>query len=290
MKGFRIDTTKLLGKGQYSVYEATKHSRKYAAKFLCDKKIADLRDNELVLFDLGRGHPNVLQVENYCAAEPIGSWIFTECCHFGNLGDYSKSHSRDFQRNETKYEIMMQVTSGLDFLHSLNKVHRDIKPGNILVTTATGRYSNIAVKISDFGVSRTLDRTTTVTAVGSPHFAAPEIFGNHSGEARLNNKIDIYSLGLTFLAIIQGNRNLIPKGEGLRENFSIGEKMCDDPDYQPVELRPHDDRFTSDVKGILLKMLLYDSSRRPSTTDVLRALRDIGQQLEVRGFLHGFTD
>ncbi len=283
LKGFRIDKTKVIGKGQYSVYQATKHSIKYAAKFLHDKEVDDLKDNELFLFDHGRGHPNVLQVEDYCTAEPIGSWIFTEYCHYGNLADYSKSHSKDFRKNETKHDIMVQVTSGLEFLHSQNKIHRDIKPGNILVTKAAGRHGNIAVKLSDFGESRTLERTMSATAVGTPYFAAPEIFDqNARGRARQNNKIDIFSLGLTFLAIVQDNRGLIPIGEGLTQNDLIGQEMLRYHDYKPVGMRSSDDSFTRDVKRILHKMLIYDVNSRISAAETLQALGNIGQVQEVR--------
>ncbi len=276
LKGFKINKSKILGEGQYSVYEATKHGIKYAAKFLHNKDIADLRDNELFLFDHGRGHPNVLQVENYCAAEPIGSWIFTEYCEYGNLADYSRTHSRDFHKNETKHDIMIQVTSGLDFLHRQNKIHRDIKPGNILVTMAAGRHGNILIKLSDFGESRTLDRTMSATAVGTPYFAAPEIFDhNIRGRARQNNKIDIFSLGLTFLAIIQDNPGLIPIGEGLTRNDLIGLEMLRNHGYKPVKPKSSDDNFSRDMKGILLKMLIYDVTKRISAADTLQALRNI---------------
>ncbi len=206
-----IDKSTLLGKGQYAVYLATKHCRKYAAKFVHDKEVDQLKDNELFLFSLGHGHPNILQVENYCEAEFIGSWIFTEYCEYGSLVKYSETQANDFQRHETKHDIMKQVCRGLDFLHSQNMIHRDVKPGNILVVPDEERSTGIIVKLSDFGESRNLDRTMTATVTGTPFFAAPELFGKND-KSQQNNKIDIFSLGLTFLAIIQNNRKLIPMG------------------------------------------------------------------------------
>ena len=125
MKEFLIDTSKLVGKGQYRVYEATKYDRKFAAKHMGDKTPSQLRGNELCLHDLGKVHKNVLQVETYCSDGKDGTWIFSPLCLYGNLINYSKEYRKDFQNPSVKLDIMKQTTAGLEFLHSLNKVHRE---------------------------------------------------------------------------------------------------------------------------------------------------------------------
>ena len=65
----------------------------------------------------------------------------------------------------------LTVDAGLEFLHSKNIIHRDLKLGNVLLT------SSGAVKIADFGVSRQLESSADFadTFVGTQGFLAPEV-------------------------------------------------------------------------------------------------------------------
>ena len=268
-KGFKIDKDIILGKGQYQVYLATKHGRKYAAKFLSDKNVDELKENELFLFNHGQVHPNILQVKNYCEAY-TGSWIFTEYCEYGSLTKYSETHQSDFHKNDTKHNIMKQVTLGLQFLHSQNKIHRDIKPGNILVTTDEKKM--LIVKLSDFGESRNMVVTAIASVIGTPFFAPPEMFEGIGKKTRQNRKVDIFSMGLTFLGIIQNNPKLIPIGEGLEQRDFIGLKMLQEPTYKPVTIKDNDDSFIQTVKEIVLGTVIKDPYKRLSAEGILHKL------------------
>ncbi len=282
MKGFRIDKSKLVGKSQYPVYEATKYGTNFAAKHMKDQTPEQLKGNELCLHDLGEVHKNVLQVETYCSDGQNGSWVFSPLCIYGNLVKYSKDHRRDFQNPKTKLAIMRQTTSGLEFLHLLNKVHRDIKPGNILLTK--DENDSLLVKITDFGESRDIIEQSMKTVVGTLPFAAPEIFINMDATGpgtafRYDSKVDIFSLGLTFLAILQGKAYLIP--EGKRTRIQIGLKMLDDNGYKPVEIERDDDEFTTAIKSLVLKMVVLDPKRRLTASQVKRELDAIASQDQV---------
>ena len=233
-----------------------------------------MKDNELFLFTHGHGHPNVLEVENFCEADPIGSWIFTEYCKYGSLINYQENHWSEFQKDETKLNIMKQVTAGLVFLHSQDKIHRDVKPGNILVTPDEETGHGILVKISDFGTSKTQDMTMTASIVGTPYFAAPEMFTGNE-KTRQNYKVDIFSLGVTFLAMVQDNPRLKPTGESLHENEYIGYVMLREHGYQPVKIRASDDSFTQAVNEIVQKTVVFDPNQRLSATAILQELEAI---------------
>jgi serine/threonine-protein kinase 24/25/MST4 len=78
---------------------------------------------------------------------------------------------------------LLATTQGLAYLHSLGKVHRDIKCGNILLTDE-GR-----VKLADFGVAAQLTHTMTKrnTFIGTPHWMAPEVIQ----ESRYDGKVGL---------------------------------------------------------------------------------------------------
>ncbi|WP_124707724.1 serine/threonine-protein kinase [Gordonia insulae] len=98
-------------------------------------------------------------------------------------------------------QIGAQVADAMAEAHTAGIVHRDIKPGNILITT-TGRNAGL-VKITDFGISRAKDDVSLTKAgviTGTPAYFAPEVArGAEPGEAS-----DVYSLGATVYTIVEG--------------------------------------------------------------------------------------
>ncbi len=100
--------------------------------------------------------------------------------------------------------IMMQVCSGLYYLHSLNPpiIYRDLKPSNIILK------KDGTVKLIDFGIAKRYSRDVfwTGPAYGSRGFAAPEQYGDKMGKSLFNTDIrtDIYSLGTTMYFLRTG--------------------------------------------------------------------------------------
>lgn len=97
-------------------------------------------------------------------------------------------------------EVGRQVAEGLAYAHACGVVHRDVKPGNILLAP-DGR-----ALIADFGIAHLLDGTTRHTAVGqaigSPAYLAPE----QASGGELSGATDVYSLGLLLLEALTGER------------------------------------------------------------------------------------
>ncbi len=93
---------------------------------------------------------------------------------------------------------LLQTVEGLSFAYSKGIVHRDIKPGNLMIT------ENGLIKITDFGLAKLLFSDTAMTqegtTLGSPNYMSPEqAKGNLT-----DNRSDIYSLGLTFYHLLTG--------------------------------------------------------------------------------------
>jgi len=102
-------------------------------------------------------------------------------------------------------EIATQVAAGLAAVHEQNLVHRDIKPGNIMVRLKDD--GSITAKIIDLGLAKAVTEPSFQTAistpggfVGTPEFASPEQFAGLA----LDTRSDLYSLGVTFWEMLTG--------------------------------------------------------------------------------------
>ena len=193
------------------------------------------------------------------------------------------------QALETRLGLFLQLTDAVSHAHRKLLVHRDLKPGNVLVD-GQGQ-----VKLLDFGIAQALDPLDAgdayVTAGGvrpyTPHYASPEqVRGEPVGTAT-----DIYSLGVLLYQMLTGLR---PTGQHASTPAEAARCVLEDTPTRPSQLSPgaagsapldplwwqHRRRLAGDLDNILLKALEKAPEQRYASVDAMAA--------DVRAYLGGF--
>ncbi|KAG5182103.1 putative protein kinase [Tribonema minus] len=148
-------------------------------------------------------HPNVVRC--YCSfVHGNQLWLVMELLDKGSCFHVMSVSKRMGNAGGMKEDwiayILRETLCGLQYFHQNGQIHRDIKAGNILLSS-DGR-----VQLADFGVAGWLigygnRRSTTKTFVGTPCWMAPEVMEQVDG---YNQRADIWSLGITALELAKG--------------------------------------------------------------------------------------
>lgn len=178
---------KFLGTGGYSdVYQVTYNNSKYAAKIIPIKneKIKKYINREIDIHK-NLSHPNIVNlIETFEKDKEI--IIIMELNTDSSLNKIIKKKSLSVEEIK-KYTI--EILKGLKYLHEKYIIHRDIKPGNILIDNT--------VKICDFGMAISMD-SQIMNICGTPNYIAPELLREKSLQTCA---IDMWSLGVTIFTM-----------------------------------------------------------------------------------------
>ena len=149
--------------------------------------------------------------------------------------------------------IGQQVAAALAAAHQAGIVHRDVKPGNVLLT------EDGTAKLTDFGISRAVgDGTVTATGVlaGTPAYLAPEVVQGQDADFRS----DVFSLGATLYAAVEGTPPF-----GLSDNpIALLHKIATEDIVPPKQ--------AGDLGKALTWMLRRDPAERPTMGQAMAAL------------------
>lgn len=146
-------------------------------------------------------HPNIVRVYDY-AVEAERAYIVMEYVDGRTLESFT-GFGKLLPAHEV-VRIVFKCCMALDYAFRQGVVHRDIKPANIMVTDSG------EVKITDFGLALDLNRqgqfdSTFIMGVGSPAYMSPE----QIKEYPLDQKTDLYSLGVVFFELLTGRRPFV---------------------------------------------------------------------------------
>ncbi len=258
----KYELIEFLGGGMSHVYRAkdTIIGRTVAVKILTPEGVADQDVKDRFLLEARMAgnisHENVISIYDFGDLEgrPFLVMEFLQ-------GDSLRTLIKDGRTGDTarKLQIAVQAARAIEYIHSQNIIHRDIKPDNIHVN------ANGSVKLIDFGIAKMQDLTRTRAGfvLGTPYYMAPEQI---RGET-LTPRVDVFAFGVLLFELMAGVK--LFKASAVEEIF-----------YQilsvPFDLTPLKQAGVSDeLYALIAQCLEKDVAKRPAT------FREVRERLEA---------
>lgn len=190
-----------LGDGAFGkVYKALHREKKiWAAAKICKLEGENDLNDFMVEIDILTEckHHNVVDMhEAYYWDGKL--WMLIEYCDGGALDSIMVDLDKPLTEPQIAY-VCQHMVRGLEYLHKMHIIHRDLKAGNVLLTIDGG------VKLADFGVSAKNKHTLQKhdTFIGTPYWMAPEVVSCETfRDNPYDYKVDIWSLGNSFPQLI----------------------------------------------------------------------------------------
>lgn len=202
-------------------------------------------------------HPHILPVFDYGEADGY-TYLVMPLVESGTLKDLLRGQPLPLEKI---CDLISQLGDALDYAHAQNLVHRDVKPGNVLLD---GRGNCL---LTDFGIAKMVEGTSQFTAtgnvVGTPDYMSPEQGRGDPVDART----DIYTLGVLLYEMATGR---VPfKAE---TPVAVIFKHIQDPLPSPRELNPN---LPDAVEAVIAKALAKEPQDRYATAgELVRALQE----------------
>ncbi len=193
-------------------------------------------------------HPNIVGIYDFGKA---GDFYYLIMEYVDGLNLWQMEQARKPLAPEQALAIVPKICDALQYAHEEGIVHRDIKPGNILIDKK-GR-----VKIADFGLAKVVGRqpkdsnlTQSKMTLGTPQYMAPEQLADPQ---KVDHRADIYSLGVVFYEMLTGElpmgRFALPS-QKVQVDVRLDEIVLRALEREPGRRYQHASQVRSDVESL----------------------------------------
>lgn len=228
-------------------------------------KVQDIKDRFFTEAELAGklSHPGIVAI--YDVGEDYDlTYMAMEFLEGENLEKYCKKGSLLPLRRVL--DVIAEVADALQYAHNSGVIHRDIKPGNVML------LKNGKIKVTDFGIAKSISASKTRTGIilGTPNYMSPEQIIGRQVDARS----DIFSLGVVFFQLVTGD--LPFKGENLNNLFY---QITQQRHPSPSKINP---RVIKPCEQIIDKCLAKNPNHRfQYAKDLVAYIRMLANKVDV---------
>lgn len=233
------------GMGEVYLAEETLLGRQVAIKVLSSAATHDPQFRQRFVnearMQAGLQHPNIVGLYTFFEQEEV-YYMAMEYAEGITLSEMIGITGPIPEDRATR--IIRQVLAALDYAHQRGVIHRDIKPGNIMVG------ANDSVKIMDFGIARMMNAghmTQTGTRMGTPFYMSPEQVLN---PREVDHRTDIYSAGIVFFEMLTGK---LPFQTDSESSFILEKQIVDNAIPDPRTFYPYISDKTVNIVRLMTK-------------------------------------
>ena len=196
-------------------------------------------------------HPNIVQVFDF-GFDERQHFIVMEHVPGNSCAELLRDHGR--MEVDQAVDVITQACRGLDYAHRNGVVHRDVKPGNLLVSDSD------VVKLADFGIARATDQSS-ITQVGSVLGTAAYLAPEQARGEEAGPRADLYSLGVVSYQLLTGR--LPYEANSLSE---LALKQQREPPPPVDEINP---QVPPELADAVARALALDKEERPASAALL---------------------
>jgi serine/threonine protein kinase/Tfp pilus assembly protein PilF len=207
-------------------------------------------------------HPSIIRINDVDQTEEGWAYLVMEWLDGRTL--YDELKERGSLSIERASRLLDQICAAVEYAHSKNVIHRDLKPGNIMLVS--DEYEEETIRILDFGIAKVLNATLGINtqAAGTYYYTSPEQL---TRGAAIDRRADIYSLGVVLYQMLTGEKPF--------EADSMWEMIKLHCEASPRTLRDVNPAIPQAVEEVVLKALAKKpAGRYQSATELARAFRN----------------
>lgn len=217
-------------------------------------------------------HPNIARVLDAGRTSDGLPYLVLEYVEGTTITEYCKQHGLGLR---ARIGLLLDVADAVQHAHQRGVIHRDLKPGNILVAEVSGRATP---RVLDFGIAKPVadvfdgdSPATSGVPLGTPAYMAPE----QTGGQGVDTRADVYALGAVLYELACGRPPIDVKGDLLeafrriRETVPAAASRVRAVNTAAIGDEPASPSLLADLDCILARTLEKDPSRRYATVSAL---------------------